>query len=46
MVDLDPQGNASSGVRFPRSSVDLGTYEVLTGEEEVQQCIHQRLSTV
>lgn len=39
MVDLDPQGNASSGVGFPRSSVDLGTYEVLTGEEEVQQCI-------
>ena len=37
LVDLDPQGNASSGVGFPRSAVDLGAYEVLMGEESIEK---------
>jgi chromosome partitioning protein len=36
LIDLDPQGNASSGVGFPRNTVDLGTYEVLIGESSIQ----------
>jgi chromosome partitioning protein len=39
MVDLDPQGNASSGVGFPRDAVDLGTYELLTGEQAAAACV-------
>ena len=35
LVDLDPQGNASSGIGFPRSAVDVGVYETLMGEETV-----------
>ena len=29
LVDLDPQGNASSGVGLPRSEVDDGVYDLL-----------------
>jgi chromosome partitioning protein len=29
LVDLDPQGNASSGVGHPRRTIDRGTYHVL-----------------
>jgi chromosome partitioning protein len=31
LVDLDPQGNASTGVGIDRSSVKTGTYEILGG---------------
>jgi chromosome partitioning protein len=31
LVDLDPQGNASTGVGIDRSSIKAGTYEVLGG---------------
>lgn len=31
LVDLDPQGNASTGVGVDRSQVKVGTYEVLGG---------------
>jgi chromosome partitioning protein len=31
LVDLDPQGNASSSVGFPRGNVERGTYELLLG---------------
>lgn len=29
LIDLDPQGNASSSVGYPRGSVEAGTYELL-----------------
>ncbi len=32
LVDLDPQGNASSGVGCPMSEVDAGAYDALIGE--------------
>lgn len=35
LIDLDPQGNASSSVGFPRGSVDQGTYEVLMGSATI-----------
>ena len=31
VIDLDPQGNASSGLGYPRSTVTMGTYDVLLG---------------
>jgi len=31
LIDLDPQGNASSGIGFPSVKVVRGTYEVLIG---------------
>ena len=31
VVDLDPQGNCSSGLGYPRSEVTMGIYDVLLG---------------
>ncbi len=35
IVDLDPQGNASTGLGIPRNQRDLSTYELLVGEATV-----------
>ncbi|HSN26240.1 MAG TPA: AAA family ATPase [Kofleriaceae bacterium] len=32
LVDFDPQGNASSGVGYPRDKVELTVYDALVGE--------------
>jgi chromosome partitioning protein len=34
-VDMDPQGNLSSGLGYPKSAVQRHIYHVLTGEEAV-----------
>lgn len=32
IVDLDPQGNTTTGYGIPKRSVEKGTYEILIGE--------------
>jgi chromosome partitioning protein len=32
LVDFDPQGNASSAVGYPKSRVELGVYDAMSGE--------------
>lgn len=39
LVDLDPQGNASSGLGLDKTSLDAGTYEVLLGTAELSSAI-------
>lgn len=39
LVDLDPQANASSGVGVEPRQVATGTYEVLSGEANMKDCI-------
>ena len=39
IVDLDPQGNASTGLGIPRASRDLTSYDVLIGEAPLEQAI-------
>ena len=35
VIDLDPQGNASSGLGYPRSEVTAGIYDALMGEKSI-----------
>jgi chromosome partitioning protein len=50
IIDLDPQGNASTGLGIARESRKVSTYEVLTGEEKLGAAVRQtcvpRLSIV
>lgn len=39
IVDLDPQGNTSSGLGVDRSRIDLSTYEVLINETPIDDAI-------
>jgi chromosome partitioning protein len=37
LIDIDPQGNSTSGVGIDKSSVGISTYEVLLGNAPIEQ---------
>lgn len=39
VIDLDPQGNASTGLGIPRSAATVSTYHVLIGEETLADVV-------
>ena len=39
LVDLDPQGNATSGVGIAKKSVKLSTYDVLIGRADIRDAV-------
>ncbi|MBT3817640.1 MAG: ParA family protein [Candidatus Magasanikbacteria bacterium] len=39
LVDMDPQGNATSGLGFPKEQVSHGVYEVLANQKKLQDVI-------
>src|SRR5664279_571343 len=39
IVDIDPQGNASTGLGIPRSERKLTTYDVLMGEATIAEAV-------
>ncbi len=39
VIDLDPQGNASTGLGIPRSERKLTTYDVLMGEAKIAEAV-------
>ena len=47
IVDLDPQGNTTTGYGIPKRSVELGTYEMLIGEASAREAVrHKALAAV
>ena len=43
VIDLDPQGNTTSGFGVDKSSVDKTSYEMLIGEETIDNCIVRKV---
>lgn len=41
LIDLDPQGNASTGFGLPRDERTPGTYEFIEGLEDPKSCLRQ-----
>ncbi|WP_052553197.1 ParA family protein [Enhygromyxa salina] len=40
LIDLDPQGNASSSVGYPRGAATRGSYDLLLGQAELEEVVH------
>ena len=43
LIDLDPQGNASTGLGFHPNDLSCGTYEVIIGDRELDQVVVKTL---
>lgn len=41
LVDLDPQGNATSGMGLDKTHIEAGTYELMLGQVELSQVVHE-----
>ena len=41
VIDLDPQGNASTGLGINYNQREKTIYDVLSGQAEIQAAIHQ-----
>lgn len=41
LIDLDPQGNASSGLGVNKGEIDKQIYHVMIGEEKIENIIHK-----
>ena len=41
IVDLDPQGNTTTGYGISKRSVDIGTYEIHIGEADARQAVRK-----
>lgn len=39
LIDLDPQGNASSSVGYARDEVTIGTYELMLGQASLDEAV-------
>ena len=39
IVDLDPQGNATTGLGFNKSEIEISTYDILINDESVKDAI-------
>ena len=50
LVDMDPQGNATSGLGVDKNSLESSVYELLLGEAELKECllkdVYPRLSLI
>ena len=43
VIDLDPQGNTTSGLGVDKNRVENTVYELLLGEEKINNCIQREV---
>lgn len=41
VIDLDPQGNTTSGLGLDKNSIEDTVYELIIGETSVKKCMHE-----
>ncbi|WP_294341973.1 AAA family ATPase [uncultured Clostridium sp.] len=39
IVDIDPQGNSTSGLGIDKSNLEFSTYDILTNDTNIEECI-------
>jgi chromosome partitioning protein len=42
-IDIDPQGNTSSGLGLDKSEIENSVYELMLGQSEIKECIQQSI---
>ena len=42
-IDMDPQGNMTSGLGVDKDAIENSVYELLLGEEEVEDCVQKEV---
>ena len=43
VIDMDPQGNTTSGLGVDKEQVESTVYEMLVGEADIKDCIQQNI---
>ena len=43
IIDMDPQGNTTTGLGLDKNNLDKTIYEVITDEYSIQECIREEL---
>ena len=41
VIDLDPQGNTTSGLGFDKDSIENTIYEIMLGECQIEECLNE-----
>ena len=41
VIDMDPQGNTTSGLGVDKDQAEITVYELLLGEAEIENCIQR-----
>lgn len=42
-IDMDPQGNMTSGFGLDKDSIEKSVYELITGQEQLDECIQKEV---
>ena len=43
VVDFDPQGNATSGFGLEKGHIDKTVYQMLIGENQIEECVREEV---
>mgnify|MGYP002509054767 CR=1 FL=1 len=46
MIDLDPQGNASSGLGVEKDALEFTVYQLMIGMNSFDECVQRNVSRI